>query len=185
MIKEDPSKTANCKNTYFQAYIIDFGLSRLVYKGRTITNKILFATDMFSPHHDLLFSLLSSRRPWPCNLRTNVDCTYFIPSLNYLYRQVLIASGLNMTDPSNTPDSHTEEYYNAFRLAGESLRTHTCPTATIVANIDMHKINPKTIIAALKVILQHDLMSRCTGTVPSYSTIRDRLDRVLKNHPYD
>jgi serine/threonine protein kinase len=180
MIKEDPSKPQNCKNPYFQAYIIDFGLSRLVYKGRLITNYILFNTDMFSRHQDFLFSLLSSRRPWPCDLRTNVDCVYFIPSLNYVYQQVLDASGLDMTDPSNTPINHTHAYYDAFQLAGEGLLTHPCPTATKLGNLNMFKIDPPTIIASLAEILRQDLAPRCAGgTVPP--SIKGILDRVLRN----
>ena len=187
MIKEDPLKPKACKNTYFQTYIIDFGLSRLRYNGSIITNSILFDTDMYNPHHDVLFSLLSSRRPLACLLNPDDDCIYFLPIMNYVYKQVLTASGLDFTDPRNRPQHrHTEEYYLAFQLSGDGLLTHVCPTRTVVGNIRTHKITTSTVTAVLVQVLR-ELAARCsTRAVPTlfYSQIRDRIDNILGNTPF-
>jgi len=162
MVKVDRTRPDNCHNTFFQAYVIDFGMSRLLYRGRRFTTYAYYDVDSFSPHHDILFSLLTSRRPFSCDLNPTVSCQYFLPSINLFYLDVMQASGIDFRDPRNTPDKNTRDIYKAFQIAGEALRTKTCPTRVILDNINVHRITPSTVTSVLALILS-ELGIRCKG----------------------
>ncbi len=161
MIIKDPTVPQKCFNTYFQAYIIDFGMSRLDYMGRTITNFGLFDVDRFNPSHDILMLMRSCRYALGCSIRTDRQCNYFNAVMNLMYREIMNASGLNFIANNHNTDGQTYNLYIGLQNCGEPLRLmHPPPTSVRLGQINQHKINPHTILQVLTVILQQ-LAVRC------------------------
>lgn len=164
MIKHDPTKLhGECHNDFFQSYIIDFGWSRVTYKGKVISSKDPYEESWYNPAHDLLYMLWSSKRALDCDMRLLDRCVYLAPVMDYAYDEILDASGLVFSAPENTTGI-TLAFLCTLQQAGRRLKKKSATPYTPVytPNINEHKINPETAAKVYARILKQ-LAARCKG----------------------
>jgi serine/threonine protein kinase len=168
MIKTDPVKSPRCYNTYFESYLIDFGMCRLEYMGKTIVNVSgVYPETFYNPAHDVIFFLRSSRVPMGCNLRTDRKCKFYNAPVNFAYTEILDASGVDFTAPENTSD-HTAELYQTIQHCGPAMDSRVLPTPVIRANINNHRTSTRTVLAVFTIILRQ-LADRCASGTPPFA----------------
>lgn len=164
MIKHDPMKLeGECHNDFFQSYIIDFGWSRVTYKGKVISSRDPYEENWYNPAHDLLYMHWSSKRSLDCNKEVFDGCEYLTPVMDYAYDEIMQASGLDFTAPQNTTQI-TLSFLSTLQQAGRRLKKSSAMfyTPVILSNINEHKINPETAAEVYARILKQ-LSKRCKG----------------------
>ncbi len=107
----------------FQTCLIDFGMSRLTFRGRPfIGNSDLFSRSNpvqgFIEGSDIFYMLWSIRHSTGCNMNFRYECAHFYPVLDYVMQSAMNASGIDFeNDLYHRP---TQEMYEAISVAGQA-----------------------------------------------------------------
>ena len=135
----------------FQTCLIDFGFSRLTFRGRTF----LAGSNIFFPENveqnyknglDIILFAWSVRRALGCESNVDRSCNTILPSLDKALRTVMTATGINFNTFIHT--SLSKALYKAISVAGEdeNLRRIVCDYSDdegrFVARYIMHNAEP-------------------------------------------
>ena len=158
-------------------------MTRLEYKGKTISTFETYDKDYFNPYHDVVFLQRSLKPVFACDLRYTRVCRSLTDEMNFVNDEILSATGIDFSKPENTGD-HTIELYRSMQQAGPRLQLpgvikHTPITPT---NVIKHRINPATFKKIYSTIL-HQLAQRCEGhPEPTAASVRDnfKLREILR-----
>jgi len=100
MVKKIPTKgTSVCTNTFFETYLIDFGMSRLEFRGKVFTSFGFFSQDKFNAGHDIVMFTRSLKQGLGCKINTDPSfvCTIVFRFIERILDAILNASGYDFT----------------------------------------------------------------------------------------
>jgi hypothetical protein len=136
---------------FFQTCLIDFGFSRLTFRGRTF----LAGSNIFFPENavqnyknglDIVLFAWSIRHALGCESNIERSCNAILPSLDKVLQTVMSATGINFNTFIHA--SMSQALYKALSFAGEdeNLRRIVCDYSddmgNFVARYTMHNAEP-------------------------------------------
>lgn len=112
MVKVSSGAKTLCGVPHFQTYIIDFGCSRMNYRGKQfLCNDDLFKhSSDFNPAHDITYAAWSYRHTIGCEVNLKKPCSKYNPVFDLVLQSILRASGINF-------DSALHEYKRGLTAA--------------------------------------------------------------------
>jgi hypothetical protein len=159
MVKVSLSDKNMCGVPHFQAYIIDFGCSRLRYRGRDfICNEDLFShSQAYNPAHDLTYAAWSYRYTVECKINLKTPCRKYVPVFDLVIQSILRASGINFDSAKHEYKSGlTAAFYTGLSDAGIAKRLEMMEKVKAGAFFMPQNIHPELIYPhGVKLLAKH------------------------------
>lgn len=154
-----PSTTTSstlCRTPHFHTYIIDFGMSRMDYKGHVFAGtSSLFYDNHYNPTHDLLFITWSYRRSVGCEAQSNIPCTEYNRVFDRILKHLMDSSGIHF-EHSDFEARPSKTMYQLFAFAGETAMIRRIGGKYVSRKpVKPEVITPRAVKIALKYLLRY------------------------------
>ncbi len=123
MVKKIPTKGSSiCMNTFFETYLIDFGMSRLEFRGKVFTSFGFFSQDKFNAGHDIVMFTRSLKQGLGCKIKTDPSfvCAPMFQFFERILNSILNASGYDFVGSQ----SEIQDFplYYLLQYAGDEIK---------------------------------------------------------------